>query len=150
MKYLLGPETSLAREGDPDVATLDGIMAAFYDVICGPADQPRDWDRDRKLYAPQCVLVATGLKDGKPYTLAMDIDGYRERTEPIFKATGFYEYETERMTKSFGNVTHVFSRYEGKHTPDGPIVVSGVNSIQLVYTGNRWWIASVAWDNTAK
>ncbi|HET9332537.1 MAG TPA: nuclear transport factor 2 family protein, partial [Gemmatimonadota bacterium] len=33
-----------------DVETIDGIVAAFYEVISGPAGQPRDWGRDATLY----------------------------------------------------------------------------------------------------
>ena len=35
-----------------DVATVDGIVQAYYDVITGPAGQPRQWSRDRSLYIP--------------------------------------------------------------------------------------------------
>jgi len=35
-----------------DVSTLDGLIAAYYDVISGPAGQPRQWSRDRTLYIP--------------------------------------------------------------------------------------------------
>src|SRR5207247_2488009 len=35
-----------------DVATVDGIVRAYYDVITGPAGQPRPWSRDRPLYIP--------------------------------------------------------------------------------------------------
>ena len=32
-----------------DVETIDGIIKAHYDVISGPAGQPRDWARDAPL-----------------------------------------------------------------------------------------------------
>ena len=35
-----------------DVATVDGVVKAYYDVITGPAGQPREWSRDRSLYIP--------------------------------------------------------------------------------------------------
>src|SRR5579872_2158881 len=41
-----------------DVATLDGIMKAFYDVISGPAGQARQWSRDRTLYIADIRFVA--------------------------------------------------------------------------------------------
>ena len=36
-----------------DVASVDAIVAALYDVISGPAGAPRDWDRMRSLFAPR-------------------------------------------------------------------------------------------------
>ena len=35
-----------------DVATVDAVVKAYYDVITGPAGQPREWSRDRSLYIP--------------------------------------------------------------------------------------------------
>ena len=35
-----------------DVATMDSIVAAVYDVISGPAAQKRSWDRFRSLFIP--------------------------------------------------------------------------------------------------
>ena len=52
---LLAPTASLraqaAPEADPaDVASIDAIIEALYDVISGPTGEPRDWDRMRSLF----------------------------------------------------------------------------------------------------
>jgi hypothetical protein len=44
-------------------------------------------------------------------------------------------------------VAHVFSTYEARRTPQGPIIARGVNSIELFYDGKRWWIVAAIWDN---
>lgn len=38
---------------------MDGILAALYDVISGPADQERDWNRMRSLCAPGARVIPT-------------------------------------------------------------------------------------------
>src|ERR1051326_5756040 len=48
-----------------DVSTLDGIIAAFYDVISGPAGQPRQWSRDRTLYIPELKFIVIEDRKGK-------------------------------------------------------------------------------------
>ena len=60
--------------------------------------------------------------------------------------TGFFEREIHRITRRFGNIAHVFSTYESRLTPDGPITDRGINSLQLFWDGTRWWIASATWD----
>ena len=40
-----------------DVASIDAIVAAVYDVISGPAGQKRDWDRMRSLFVPGARLI---------------------------------------------------------------------------------------------
>src|SRR5213079_3789402 len=55
-----------------DVATVDGVVKAYYDVITGPAGQPRQWSRDRSLYIPALRFVATGVGRQGPYARVMD------------------------------------------------------------------------------
>jgi len=137
-----------ARE--EDVATIDGILLAFYDVISGPAGQPRQWERDRTLYAPGALFVSTGVRpDSKTFATVMDHSAYMERSEPLLSG-GFFEREIHRVTHRFGNVAHVFSTYEARKTPDGPVVTRGVNSIELVHDGKRWWIVASLWDTERK
>ena len=42
-----------------DVAALDAIITAAYDVISGPSGKKRDWDRERALYYPGARLIPT-------------------------------------------------------------------------------------------
>jgi hypothetical protein len=130
-----------------DVETLDSILDAFYDVISGPAGRVRDWDRDRALYLPEARQVATGVRDGKPFALAMDHDAYAARADELFRRDGFYEREIHRVVRRFGNIAHVFSTYESRREEDGPVFARGINSIDLYFDGARWWIASAVWDS---
>ena len=130
-----------------DVATLDGILAAFYEVISGPAGEPRQWDRDRTLYLPGARQVATGVTGSKPYALVMDHAEYVERSNDAMLREGFFESEIHRAVERFGNLAHVYSTYESRRSRDGPVFARGVNSIDLYFDGTRWWIAAVAWDS---
>ncbi len=49
-------------------------------------------------------------------------------------------------TESFGDIAQVFSTYESRHTKDGKPFQRGINSIQLVKDGNRYWIVTILWD----
>ena len=116
-----------------DVATVDGVIKAFYDVISGPAGQPRQWARDRSLHIPGVKFVATGIGKRGPYAAVMDHQGFVDRTDSGFVRDGFFEREIHRVTHAFGNIRHVFSTYEERRTPDGPVVGRGINSIQLFW-----------------
>jgi len=57
---------------------------------------------------------------------------------------GFYENEIHRVTEQFGNIAHVFSTYECFHNKDDEKpFMRGINSIQLMFTGNRWQVISI-------
>jgi len=130
-----------------DVESIDAIVKALYDNISGPAG-PRDWDRERFMLAPGARLQPTKpIPEGGAVMDVFDVDGYAASRGPFFAASPFYEVEIARRVDRFGNIAHVWSTYEGRRTPEGEPFFRGINSIQLFYDGDRWWIVSVLWDN---
>jgi hypothetical protein len=130
-----------------DVSSIDGMMKAFYEVISGPAGQPRQWSRDRTLYIPGVWFVAM-KEDGKhnPQSLVMSHQQMVDRFDSELVDKGFFEGEIHRRTERFGNIAHILSTYESRNTKDGPVMDRGVNSIDLFWDGQRWWIAGAIWD----
>ncbi len=129
-----------------DMATIDGMIKAYYDVITGPAGQPRQWSRDRSLYIPALRFVATGFRPGgEAYAHVMDHQEFVDRSDAEFVGKGFFEREIHRVSERYGNIAHVFSTYEERTTEHGPVVGRGINSIELFWDGRRWWIASAIW-----
>lgn len=128
-----------------DVASRDAIVAALYDSISGPAAD-RDWDRFRSLFIPEAQLIASfRKKDGKIGYKAMTVQGYIDGSGKYFKEHTFYEREISRKTETFGSITHIFSTYESRDSADGKPFERGINSIQLLNDGARWWIVEVYW-----
>lgn len=133
---------------DPDVASIDGIVRALYEVISGPAGAPRDWDRERKLFYPGAKLAPTRpAPDGSGIVDFFDLEGYIASRSPMFEKDSFFETEIARREFVFGNIAHVLSSYELARAPGAKPFVRGVNSIQLFHDGRRWWVLSIAWDN---
>lgn len=135
-----------------DVASIEAIIAAAYDVISGPAGKKRDWDRERSLFFPGARLIPTatvaGRNDVDLAPLILDVEGYIARVEPLFEKEGFYEKEVARRVEQFGRIAQVWSTYESRHDPsDAEPFMRGVNSIQLFNDGNRWWILSIYWQH---
>ena len=135
-----------------DVQSIDALINATYEVISGPAGKPRDWERERTLFWPGARLIPTatvpGRNDVELAPLILDVDGYIERVEPIFEKAGFYETEIARRTEQFGQIAHVWSTYESRHSPEDPEpFMRGINSIQLFNDGARWWIVNIFWQH---
>lgn len=81
-----------------DVATIDGIIAATYDVISGPAGE-RDWDRERSLFHPGSRHMPTQANAvGGSSVNVTTVDGFIEASRGLFAGSGFYEYEIARTT----------------------------------------------------
>lgn len=131
-----------------DTATIDGIIKAYYEVISGPAGQPRQWSRDRTLYIPDIRFVAMSQdKSGHPRAHVASHQQFVDASNDALVKEGFYESEIHRSTQRFGNIAHVFSTYESRVKAGGPVIARGINSLELFYDGKRWWIASAVWDD---
>lgn len=145
--------TSASPPATADSASVDSIVAALYQSVSHPADHEPDWNRMRTIVLPVGMFIPPKKPQEDLFTV-LDVDAFEERVrkgasamKAKGEATGFSEREISRRTDCFGNVCQVFSTYEARLAPsDEKPFVRGINSIQLVRDGKRWWIASVVWD----
>lgn len=129
-----------------DVTSEDAIIAALYETISGPKGEQRDWSRMRYIMAPEAKLVPTRVESNtKKVPCFLTLDRFIEQGDQWLIDHGFFENEISRTTETFGSITHVWSTYESRWTPDGQPFARGINSIQLMYDGERWWIINIYW-----
>ena len=130
-----------------DVATMDSIIAALYDVISGPPGK-RNWDRFRSLFVPGARLIPTGVRQsGEVGSRVLTPEDYIQRSAPLLEKDGFFEREVSRRVEKFANIAHIFSTYESRHGKDDATpFMRGINSIQMMNDGKRWWIVTVFWQ----
>jgi hypothetical protein len=148
------PVSSIASHPDwpkakaADVHSVDAILAALYDVISGPAGQPRDWDRFRSLFVPDARLIPVRhAKSGNGAdVLPLTPDRYIELSSHAL-SEGFFEHSVHNTVNSFGDIVDVFSTYESRHAKaDAKPFARGINSIQLLKDGDRYWLVTILWD----
>jgi hypothetical protein len=146
-------QTSNIPEANPsDVASIDAIITAAYEVISGSAGKKRDWGRERSLFLSDARLIPTaveaGRNDGDLAPQMLDVENYIARVEPLIEKKGFYEKEIARRVEQFGQIAHVWSTYESRYDLRDPEpFMRGINSIQLFNDGKRWWIISIYWQH---
>lgn len=147
LAMLAGPRPADLRP--EDVQSLDAIVKTLYDVISGPAGEKRDWDRFRGLFVPGARLIPTVYRPDSAATVrVLDPEAYATGIGPRLEANGFFEKEVARRTERYGGVVHIFSTYESRRTAaDEKPFARGINSIQLLFDGKRWWIVSIYWES---
>jgi len=133
------PSSAVAARPE-DVATIDGVMRAFYEVVNVAPEAPRQWARDRTLYSPWIHFVAIGKE-----VEVFDHARFAAATEPLLRA-GFREWEVHRTVRRYGNIAHVQSTYESRTGPGEGTPGRGVNYLQLYFDGTRWWVTSAVWQ----
>lgn len=134
---------------DADAAAIGAAIDAMYAMISGPAG-PRDWSRQRQWFHPDCRQVRTGVDtQGRPWMQAFTLDEYRANADALLAGMDFYETETARELRVFGNIAHAWSRYEARTAPgDATPERRGINSIQLLRGADgHWRIFHMVWDN---
>lgn len=133
---------------DPnDVASLDAIMTALYDVISGPAGEARDWDRMRSLFIDGARLIPRSTQNPAG-VVVWTVEDYINNAGPGLVTNGFFEIEIGRTTEQYGDIAHVFTAYAAKRKADDPApFMRGINSVQLLNHGGRWWIVTIYWQS---
>lgn len=142
------PVAAAAPANPADVGSEDAILAALYGVISGDKGVTRDWARMASLFHPSARLIPTSRGDAGPARArALTVAEYRAGSTRILEGEGFHEVEIARKTERFGNIVHVWSTYAGRHSLSDPEpFLRGINSIQLLDDGERFWILSIAWS----
>jgi len=102
----------------------------------------------RSLFMPGARLIPTGPRPGGAYgSRVLTLDEYIEHSSGFFEKEGFYEKEVARVTEQFGQIVHAFSTYESRHAQDDvKPFARGINSMQLMNDGKRWWLVTIFWQ----
>ena len=111
-------------------------------------DEVKDWDEYRNLFLPSARK--TSIRPEAPrlssQVRSMNIEEFVRYAGPNYPAKGFEEYAIGLDVQEFNGIANVFQSFYCK-TPDGSYEARGINSFQLVYLNDRWWIASTMYIN---
>ncbi|MBT8218988.1 MAG: hypothetical protein KJP00_04155 [Bacteroidia bacterium] len=137
---------------DEDVQSEDNIIAALYGSISGDKGIKRDWDRFRNLFTPDALLVPSGKnQEGKMGYRIMTAEDYITNSGKWLEENGFHEVEIHRKTETYGSLVHIWTTYESYQSKaETEPFARGINSIQLMNDGDRWWIMQIYWLGESK
>ena len=132
---------------DAKVQSLDTTLETLYAVISGEKGEERDWQLMKFLFHPEAKLIPAGKnREGIIGARYLTVEDYIESSGKWLVENGFFEKEIHRVVNNFGNISQVFSTYESYRTEADDIpFVRGINSIQLLNDGHRWWIINIYW-----
>ena len=141
----------IGEEEAPDysnhVLTIDSTMETLYSVISGDKGEQRNWALFKFLFHENAKLIPSGL-NAENVSIARFItpEEYIESSGKWLVENGFHEVEIHRKTDTFGHIAQVFSTYESFRSKlDTTPFMRGINSIQLLHDGQRWWILNIYW-----
>jgi hypothetical protein len=124
------------------------VVLRLYDLISGPAEQERNWEAVQDLFHPEAVLRSElTLPDGTHQSGRWTPAEFAAAGAEEYRKDGFWEREVARRVEEYGNVAHVWSTYEARvGSLDAPPAIRGINSVQLLRKGGRWWITGLVFQ----
>jgi len=132
---------------DKDVQSIDQVITVLYETISGDKGVKRDWDRFRNLFMPEARLLPSGPNRTGEFTYRIiSPDEFVASSGKWMEENGFHEVEIHRKTETFGSLVHIWSTYASyRQKDDVEPFARGINSIQLMHDGERWWVIQIYW-----
>jgi hypothetical protein len=125
------------------------LDALYYSISFDEGKQPY-WSLLESLFIEKARLVHARGDDYVTMELEEFISSFmKQHRMGAYKS--FHETELNRVDENYGSIHHAFSTYQARFTTDdGKGEARGINSIQLVFEDNRWWITSLIWIDEDK
>lgn len=127
--------------------TIKGTVNKMLEVISGEIGEPRDWDAYRDLFLPgaQKVILNPNAKHPANKAKVVNLEEFVRYFGSYYAKDGFLEVEIGLTVNEFNGIANVFQAYHAKNLK-GTYDKKGINSYQLVFHSDRWWIASTTWS----
>lgn len=124
------------------LTTIEGITDKMIELISGDIGEERDWDEYRNLFLPTAQKKSIGTaKDGSKRVRVSNLEEFVRNVGPLYARDGFEEYAIGLTINEFNGIATAFQSYYCKNLL-GTYEKRGINSYQLVYKDDRWWIAN--------
>jgi hypothetical protein len=137
-----------AHAQEADARSIDGLVTAFYESLSFPEGRGPDWDRFRNLFASPtspCIRMTVDVVSEMDLERFIAFFDGRITTGAL---KSFAEREIGRTVEMYGKLAQVFSAYEKRmNLADAGKPTRGINSLQLFFKDERWWICSLAWQD---
>ena len=143
--FLTTSVTSSAQEKpEVPVRSIDGIIDELLEQITIEEGEKMDTTAIRNLFHPSAIF--TVADSAKAETISLD-DFLKLLKDPYYEQ-GYLEEEIHKVVDEYNGIAQVFQTFYGKDSEGSE--EKGINSYQLTYYGNRWWIVSLLWTIESK
>lgn len=133
-----------------NVSDIEGIIDAAYAALERAPGDPFNWDLFHELFLPEATLIPNTEQRGGNFEV-MSPQTFIEMVEAVVPIggpndRGFTESGYHNQIDRYGDIANVMSSYKKHFWGSDQVLGAGVNSFQLVWNQDRWWIVSIIWD----
>lgn len=126
------------------VKTIDGILTKMLSLLSVKKGETVDIKTLETLFLPEATFSVRAPDDS--YKIKFETVGLKDFIASLkdsYYESGFLEIETGKVVNEFNGIANVFQSFYGKDSEGNE--ERGINSYQLVYLKNRWWITNMIW-----
>ena len=135
----------VAQTDNVAVKSIDGIVNEVLNIITGKKDESRNWESFRILFTPNAQLSVLNHDSlGHAKMNSYSLEEFVRIGMKFYEGDGFLEYEITKTVDEYNGIAHVFQSYRAEELD---IIEEGINSYQLIFDGERWWISSILWTS---
>ena len=142
-------QSNFAQIDTMALKTPEGVAAKMLEFISFEKGEEKDWDEYRNLFLPGATKTSFRPQDGKSLrnqVRSVNIEEFVRYSAESYSKNGFEEYVIGLDVQEFNGIASVFQSFYCR-TLDGSYEKRGVNSYQLVFLNDRWWIVNTMFIN---
>lgn len=132
---------SFAQEKEVETASINGILQELLNQISVEKGEKMDTAAIRNLFYPDAQLTVLNNADSS-FAETVSLEGFLILLTDPYYEEGYHEEAIHTTIDECNGIAQVFQSFYGK---DSESVERGINSYQLAYYNNRWWIVSLLW-----
>lgn len=140
LAFLSFQVSSQNREIYQDVKLL---VAESLKVVSVEKGQKIDTAYYRTFFLPTARFTFVGKDEGKSLHETMSLNDFLASLTDEYYSNGYTEKSTGQIVEEYNGIAQVIQSFYGKDSEgeEG----RGVNTYQLIFSGDRWWIANMVW-----
>ena len=140
LSFCLLPLFSIAQTESPE-----SIVKACLDILSGPAGEKVDTAKLKFLFLPEArFMVLQNKKDGSTMYKSFSVEEFLASGGNEVRKDDFSEIELGKAIDVYNGLAQVFQAYKVKQ---GDFEAEGINSYQLIFHQDRWWVANIVWTS---
>lgn len=124
--------------------SIDGIVNEMLRLISTTEGKSRNLEAFRNLFLPSATFTVNSHDESFEKAIeSVSLDDFIEILKDPYYEKGFLEYEISKVVEEYNGIAHVFQTFRAKDSDN--YEETGINSYQMVYFGDRWYILNVLW-----
>jgi hypothetical protein len=136
----------LRPEAGPPPAEIDSLLNAYFRAVSDSGNH--SWKLLNSICESNTQFLVMGINEkGKNKYHPMSLKAYKKHMGPYLEKHGFYQTDKHRQPQFYYHIAHVWSEFESRNTPGGPVIDRGRISFQLIQVKGKWKIGGVMWNS---